>query len=96
MDALWPDFPHYPLPAPIKAYYLLQFTSWVTQMVILHVEARRKDHYQMLTHHIITLVLVAMTYFCGLTRVGCVTLVLMDFSDIMLPVSIFHPRNELL
>jgi acyl-CoA-dependent ceramide synthase len=41
----------------------------------------------MLTHHIITTVLVTASYYMNFTRVGIVVLVLMDFVDIVLPVS---------
>ncbi|KDQ21622.1 hypothetical protein BOTBODRAFT_98865 [Botryobasidium botryosum FD-172 SS1] len=86
-DALWEGFPHYPLPSPIKAYYLLQFAFWITQLVTINVEARRKDHWQMLTHHIITLALVAASYISGFTRAGCLVLVLLDLCDILLSLA---------
>jgi acyl-CoA-dependent ceramide synthase len=84
---LWDGYPHTPLPALIKFYYLAQLGFWYHQLVILNLEARRKDYSQMLTHHIITTVLVTASYYMNFTRVGIVVLVLMDFVDIVLPVS---------
>lgn len=89
--ALWRGYPHFPLASPIKAYYLLQFAFWITQLVTINIEAPRKDHVQMLTHHIITITLIAGSYFYNFTRIGCVILVLLDFCDILLPVRISAP-----
>ena len=57
------------------------------QILILNAEARRKDHIQMMAHHIITVFLMVTSYFTNFTRVGCVIMVLMDCCDIFLPVS---------
>lgn len=57
------------------------------QILILNAEARRKDHVQMLTHHIITIILMVASYFTNFTRVGCVIMVLMDWCDVLLGVS---------
>ena len=57
------------------------------QILILNAEARRKDHVQMMTHHIITVVLMVASYFANFTRVGCVIMVLMDLCDVLLGVS---------
>jgi very-long-chain ceramide synthase len=56
-------------------------------MLILNAEARRKDHFQMMTHHVITIALIGASYYTNFTRVGCLVLVLMDWCDIWLPVS---------
>jgi acyl-CoA-dependent ceramide synthase len=60
------------------------------QILILNAEARRKDHIQMMTHHIITVILVVTSYFTNFTRVGCVIMVLMDCCDIFLGVRLSY------
>ena len=84
---LWVGYPHTPLPGPVKFFYLTQFAFYLHQILILHAEARRKDHFQMLAHHVITIILMALSYRMNFTRVGCLTIVLMDWCDIFLPVS---------
>ena len=86
-SALWLNYPHIPLAAPVKFYYLLQVASYLHQVLILNAEARRKDHIQMMTHHVITIALIGASYYTNFIRVGCLTLVLMDWCDILLPVS---------
>lgn len=83
---LWRDYPHIPLAGPLKFYYLTQTAFYIHQMLILNAEARRKDHFQMMTHHVITVILMAGSYFSNFTRVGCLIMVLMDWCDIFLPV----------
>jgi TLC domain len=63
------------------------------QILILNAEARRKDHIQMMTHHIITVILVVTSYFTNFTRVGCVIMVLMDCCDIILGVRFSYFSN---
>ncbi|KAI0368088.1 longevity assurance proteins LAG1/LAC1 [Pilatotrama ljubarskyi] len=80
-------YPHIPLAGPIKFYYLLETAFYFHQILIINAEARRKDHWQMLTHHIITVILMVGSYFYNYTRVGCLIMVLMDWCDIFLPLA---------
>ncbi|KAI0065923.1 longevity assurance proteins LAG1/LAC1 [Artomyces pyxidatus] len=82
---LWIGYPHIPLAGPIKFYYLLQMAFYIHAVLVLNAEARRKDHWQMFTHHVITIALVGLSYSYNTTRVGCVIMVLMDWVDIFLP-----------
>ena len=84
---LWLNYPHVPLAGTVKCYYLAQIAFYLHQMLILNTEARRKDHVQMTVHHIITIMLMVTSYAVNLTRVGCLVMVLMDCSDVFLPVS---------
>ncbi|KAF5363300.1 hypothetical protein D9756_000674 [Leucocoprinus leucothites] len=84
---LWLNYPHIPLAGPFKFYYLSQTAFYLHQILILNAEARRKDHVQMMTHHIITVILMSTSYFTNVTRVGALIMVLMDWCDIFLPLA---------
>lgn len=84
LDKLWLNYPHTPLAGPLKFYYLTQLGFWFHQVLLLNAEARRKDHVQMMSHHVITITLVIASYWCNFTRVGVLVMVLMDFCDIFL------------
>lgn len=86
LPQMWAEWPLRDTDWLHKWYYLVQFAFWLQQIVVLHIEERRKDHYQMLAHHIITCSLMAASYAYHLTRVGNVILCMMDFVDILLPV----------
>ncbi|KAI4215384.1 MAG: hypothetical protein LQ351_002284 [Letrouitia transgressa] len=66
-----------------KWYYLVQFAFWLQQIFVVNIEERRKDHWQMFTHHIITCALMFMSYGYHQTRVGNMILCLMDVVDIL-------------
>lgn len=86
-EKLWIGYPHVVLAGPIKLYYVVQTAFYLHQILILNAEVHRKDHVQMMLHHIITIALLLTSYFYNFTRVGCLILLLMDFCDIFLPVS---------
>jgi very-long-chain ceramide synthase len=71
----------------MKWYYLLQFAFWLQQIIVVNIEERRKDHWQMFTHHIFTSALLLGSYGYYQTKVGNVILCLMDVGDILLAVS---------
>ncbi|CAE7190038.1 unnamed protein product [Rhizoctonia solani] len=70
----WTSYPVRFLPGPIKFYYLCQLSCWVHQLIVINAEERRKDHYQMLTHHIITIALLVGSYITHFTRIGIAVL----------------------
>ncbi|KAI0306887.1 longevity assurance proteins LAG1/LAC1 [Multifurca ochricompacta] len=84
---LWVGYPHIPLAGIVKLYYLMQISLYVHAVLLLNAEAPRKDHWQMMTHHIVTIILIVASYSYNLTRVGCAIMVLMDWCDIFLPLA---------
>lgn len=78
----------------LKWYLLVQLSFWVQQILVINIEERRKDHYQMLTHHIITSSLLGSAYIYGFYNVSNVVLCLMDIVDLLLPVSWVYLDSE--
>jgi len=93
MQELWTDWPQRELDGLPKAYMLLQWAFWIQQVLVIHIEDRRKDHWQMLSHHFITIALIAASYAYHQTRVGNLILVLMDVVDLVFPVSQPNPMH---
>jgi len=83
----WQGYPHDRLTATVKWYYLSQIACWLQQIIVLNMEKRRKDHYRMLTHHLVTTALITLSYLCNFTRIGNVILVLTDLTDVFLPMA---------
>lgn len=54
---------------------------------------KRKDFWQMFIHHMITLLLMALSWVCNLHRVGSLVLVVHDCADIFLEVRSSHSLN---
>ncbi|WAQ86958.1 hypothetical protein PtA15_7A687 [Puccinia triticina] len=80
----WADHPRDSIPALTKFYYLSQAAFWIQQIITLNLEKPRKDHYQMLTHHLVACFLVCGSYAINFTGTGTAIHTTMDFSDILL------------
>ena len=87
LRGLWTGWPHREFEGTMKWYYLVQFAFWLQQILVVNIEERRKDHWQMFTHHIITCTLMLASYAYHQTRVGNMILCLMDVVDLFLAVS---------
>ncbi|CEL02514.1 TLC domain-containing protein [Aspergillus pseudodeflectus] len=83
--AIWAEWPSRGVSGSLKWYLLAQLAFWLQQIFVIHVEERRKDHYQMLTHHLITSSLLTSAYIYGFYNVSNVVLSLMDAVDLLLP-----------
>lgn len=83
----WTSYPESSLEPLFKFYYLASCAFYIQQLFVLHVEARRSDHWQMFSHHVITIALISGSYVCSYHRVGNAILCLMDPSDIALNVA---------
>ena len=94
LEQLWTDWPVTHTSGLMKWYYLAQFAFWLQQIFVLQIEERRKDHWQMFAHHIITCGLLAASYTHHMTRVGHVILCIMDVIDILLSVPILLPSDS--
>lgn len=89
---LWTNYPNRELAGTMKAYLLAQWGFWLQQVLVINIEERRKDHWQMLTHHFVTISLIAACYAYHHTRIGHLILMLMDVVDLFLPVRIAPGR----
>ncbi|GAA5985016.1 hypothetical protein JCM10908_002489 [Rhodotorula pacifica] len=88
-EHFWLDYPHWRMDGPLKSYYLLQFSYWLQQMLILvmGLEKPRSDFTELVIHHVVTLWLVGWSYMINLTMIGTAIFVSMDIPDIFLAFS---------
>ncbi|QPG76227.1 hypothetical protein FOA43_003613 [Brettanomyces nanus] len=80
----WPD---QNLSYGFKFFYLIETSCYIQQMIVLHIEEKRKDYLEMFFHHIITSILCLESYRTCFTRVGHVILLLMDIGDVFLSLA---------
>ena len=87
-DALL-DYPHWDMKPTLKRYYLMHFSYWIQQLIILGMglEKPRKDFTELVIHHWVTIWLVGWSYAVNLTLIGNAIFLTMDVSDIFLAVS---------
>ncbi|TFA98001.1 Sphingosine N-acyltransferase lag1 [Trichoderma ghanense] len=87
MAELWTNWPSREISGTMKFYFLTQWAFWVQQLLISLIEKQRKDHWMMMVHHLITIALVVASYSYHFTRVGNVTMIIMDVVDIVFPLA---------
>jgi very-long-chain ceramide synthase len=78
------------MPGTLKPYYLLQTAFWLQQSMLLGlgVEKPRRDFYEFVAHHIITLWMVIWSYIMNMTFTGNIIFLTMDWSEIFFAVSL--------
>ncbi|KAF1953439.1 longevity-assurance protein-like protein [Byssothecium circinans] len=84
---LWIGWPYREITGLSKLYYLIQWGFWLQQLLVVNIEEKRKDYWEMFTHHIFTSALLFLSYGMYHTRVGTVILCIMDLVDIVLPTA---------
>lgn len=84
--AFYETYPHYTHDWYFKIYYLGQAAFWVQQLVVLvlQLEKPRKDFYELILHHVITIALIWCSYRFHFTWMGIAVYVTMDVSDFFL------------
>lgn len=89
LEHLWLKYPHWQMRAELKLYYLLQFSYWLQQalVMLLRLEKPRKDYYELIAHHLVTLWLIGWSYLINLTMIGTTVFVCMDVPDTFLALS---------
>jgi ceramide synthetase len=75
------DLKAYQLPAAVKIYYLLESGWYFSGFVLLLMYKRKKDFVEMATHHIVTFLLLFLSYNTGYIRVGLVVIILHNAFD---------------
>jgi len=80
------EFPETKESAALSYYFVLQFSFYLSSLIqhIDGTESVRGDWWQMLVHHLATLILVGVSYYTGLFRIGSVVFTLHDIVDVML------------
>ncbi|KAI1795203.1 TLC domain-containing protein [Ganoderma leucocontextum] len=79
----WIDYPHWDMKPELKAYYLVQAAYWCQQLIVLllGLEKPRKDYYELVAHHFVTLWLVGGSYLLNYTFIGNAVYLSMDLPD---------------
>ncbi|OQO14667.1 hypothetical protein B0A48_00048 [Cryoendolithus antarcticus] len=89
IEGMYAGFPHRAHEAVFKGYYLLQASYWAQQAIVLllQLEKPRKDYKELVFHHVVTLILIALSYRFHFTYIGVAVYITMDISDFFLATS---------
>lgn len=83
------NYPHKTIFSWMKVFYLGQAAFWTQQalVLVLQLEKPRKDYYELIFHHIVTMALIYSSYTFYFTWMGICIYLTMDVLDIFLSAS---------
>ncbi|KAI2464997.1 longevity assurance proteins LAG1/LAC1 [Annulohypoxylon bovei var. microspora] len=87
MEELWTNWPQREIEGLVKGYILAQWSYWIQQLLVVNIEVRRKDYWQMIIHHFATIALIASGYAYHHYQVANLILVLMDMIELIFPLA---------
>lgn len=86
----WYGYPHQSVSNDIWWYYMISMAFYWSLTASQFVDVKRKDFWQMFIHHMITILLMALSWVCNLHRVGSLVLLVHDCADIFLEVMYYR------
>uniref|UniRef100_U5EU05 Putative schlank n=1 Tax=Corethrella appendiculata TaxID=1370023 RepID=U5EU05_9DIPT len=80
----WYGYPHQSVSNDVWWYYMISMAFYWSLTVSQFFDVKRKDFWQMFVHHMITILLIALSWICNVHRVGSLVLLVHDCADIFL------------
>jgi len=76
-----------PFPASMRTYYMLEIAHYIYATATIFWEPKQTDLWQMLLHHVATLILLFGSYSIACYRIGAMLLLITDFTDPILEMA---------
>ncbi|XP_068196964.1 ceramide synthase 2-like [Antennarius striatus] len=83
----WEQYPKQPMERAHYWYYMLELGFYVSLLLRITVDIKRKDFKEQVIHHLATIFLLSFSYCANYIRIGTLVMLLHDFSDILLELA---------
>lgn len=81
------DYPHHPVTTEEWWYYNIELGFYLSLLCSQFFDTKRKDFWQMFMHHIVTVLLITLSWACNFHRMGSLVLAIHDVADIPLELA---------
>lgn len=78
------NYPHHPVTNDEWWLYNIELGFYVSLVITQIIDTKRKDFWQMFIHHIVTIILIVLSWACNFHRIGVLVMVIHDVADIPL------------
>lgn len=76
--------PHHPVTTHEWWYYNIELGFYISLVITQFFDTKRKDFWQMFVHHLVTILLLVLSWACNFHRIGCLVIAIHDIGDIPL------------
>lgn len=76
------NYPHHPVKTEEWWYYNLELGFYLSLVITQIIDTKRKDFWQMFLHHIVTILLLVLSWACNFHRIGALVLAIHDIADV--------------
>lgn len=78
------NYPHHPVKSEEWWYYNIELAFYISLVVTQFMDTKRKDFWQMFLHHVVTILLLVLSWACNFHRIGALVLAIHDIADVPL------------
>lgn len=82
----WLNYPYQNLTLDVWFYYMFSLAFYWSVCFSQFFDVKRKDFWQMFTHHIATIMLMSISFVIGIYRIGSLVIIVHDCSDMFLEI----------
>ncbi|KAL8177483.1 UNVERIFIED_CONTAM: hypothetical protein K2H54_008428 [Gekko kuhli] len=87
----WTGYPQQPLEPSIYVYYITQLSFYISLVITLPFDVKRKDQKMQIIHHVTTIFLISFSYCANYIRIGTLVMIIHKASDCFLQLAkMFH------